>query len=325
MTRRVRQCAILSFLVPIAFCYAADLRLERSLDAMGTTYTVAVYGDDRYKMDAAVEDAFDEVRRLEGEMSNYLPDSEWSRVNREAADHPVPVSEETFDLISLCLDYSRQTDGAFDITVGPLMKIWGFYRGSGRVPHRSEIRVAMSHVGYRNIVLDPVKRTVSFRKSGVEIDPGGIGKGYAVDRMVSILRARGIRSGFISAGGSSMYAIGAPPGEPGWHVGVRDPKNEKKTVHDFMLKDESMSTSGSYEKFFVAGGKVYSHIMDPRTGFPAQGMLSVSVIAPKTIDSEAWTKPIFVLGRRWAAVHKPKNTSVFLCEDRLEPVCDMLQ
>jgi thiamine biosynthesis lipoprotein len=300
---------------------AALVRLERSLDAMGTTYTVAAYGTDRFAMDAAVEEAFEEVGRLNDLLSNYKPDSEWSKVNREAVSGPVRVSEELFALLERCVAYSRASDGAFDITVGPLMKLWGFYKGSGRVPHRSEIRTAQGRIGWQHIELDGQKRTVRFKRP-VEMDPGGIGKGYAVDRMIGILRKRGITSGIVSAGRSSIYAIGAPPNEPrGWRVEIPNPRDPRKDAFVVYLKDESMSTSGSTEKFFRAGGRVYTHIMDPRAGAPAEGMLQVSVVAPKTIDSEAWTKPYFVNGREWAASHVQKDFRVFLCEDRTEIAC----
>ena len=301
------------------------LRLERSLDAMGTTYTVALYGTDRFAMDAAVEEAFEEVHRLDLVMSNYRPESEWSKLNREASRAAVRVSEETFDLLSRCIEYSRRSEGAFDITVGPLMKIWGFYKGSGRIPHRAEIRTALGRVGWPKIRLDRTALTVRF-EAPVEIDPGGIGKGYAVDRMVSILRSRGVTSGFITAGRSSMYAIGAPPQEPrGWKVEIPDPRNSRKPGFVRYLKNQSMATSGSTEKFFNVGGKTYTHIMDPRSGYPAEGMLQVSVVAPNAIDSEAWTKPYFVLGRKWAERNRPNDFQVFLCEDRSENACVSLQ
>lgn len=288
---------------------------------MGTTYTIAVYGSDRYELDSAIEDAFEEAARLNRLLSNYVAESEWSVVNREAAKRAVPVSEELFRLLEQCVGYSRQSEGAFDITVGPLMKIWGFYKGSGRVPHRAEVRMAQTRIGWQHIKLDSKSNTVRF-DAPVEMDPGGIGKGYAVDRMAEILKKKGVASGIITAGRSSIYAIGAPPNEPrGWRVNVSDPRDTRKDVAEFYLKNESMSTSGSTEKFFVAGGKTYTHIMDPRTGYPAEGMLSVSVIAPRTIDSEAWTKPYFILGRQWAAQHKPKEFRVFLCEDRSEFAC----
>lgn len=297
------------------------LRLERSLDSMGTTYTIALYGPDRYALDSALDDAFEEARRLDNLLSNYRPESEWSKVNREAPQHAVQISPELFQLLSECVAYSRASEGAFDITVGPLMKIWGFYKGTGRIPHKSEIRVALDRIGSRHILLDGKAGTVRFDEP-VEIDPGGIGKGYAVDRMAAILKKDGVTSGIITAGRSSIYAIGAPPNEPrGWRVTIPNPRNPKVNVAEYFLRDESMSTSGTSEKFFVAGGTTYSHIMDPRTGYPAQGMLSVSVIAPRTIDTEAWTKPYFILGRQWAAQHKPKQFRVFLCEDRSEIAC----
>ncbi len=316
--------SVILLLLVSATAGAGTVRVERSMDAMGATYTVALYGEDRYHLDAAIDDAFEEVRRLDHLLSNYRAESEWSKVNREAANGPVKVSGELFSLLRACQEYSRASEGAFDITVGPLMKAWGFYKGTGRIPHRVEIRGALARIGWRNVVLDPAAQTVRFSRAGVEIDPGGIGKGYTVDRMVAALKAKGIRSGLISAGTSSIYAIGTPPGEQGWKVGVRHPKDARKTVQEFYLKDESMSTSGNYEKFFMAGGKLYSHIMDPRTGYPAEGMLSVSVIAPKTLDSEAWTKPYYILGREWAAKHKFTQFRVFLCEDRSEPACALL-
>lgn len=297
------------------------MRLERSLDAMGTTYTIAAYGTDRFALDSAVESAFEEAARLDELLSNYRPESEWSRVNRDAARGPVQVSQELFDLLERCRGYSEASEGAFDITVGPLMKIWGFYKQDGRIPHRAEIRQALGRIGWQNIQLDRAARTVKFTRP-IEMDPGGIGKGYAVDRMIEVLKRQGVDRALISAGRSSIYGLGAPPSEPrGWRVTIPDPRDHRKSAAEVFLHNESMSTSGTSEKFFLAGGKVYSHIMDPRTGYPAEGMLAVSVVAPRTIDSEAWTKPFFVMGRQWASRNRPKEFRVFLCEDRLETTC----
>jgi thiamine biosynthesis lipoprotein len=301
---------------------------------MGATYSIVAYGEDRQKMLGIIELAFEEVRRLAQMLSNYRPSSEWSLVNRSAAERPVQVSKELYDLLAACLEYSSESDGAFDISVGPLMKVWGFYKGSGHLPHRAEVRGAMDYVGYRNIILEPREKAVRFAKKGIEIDPGGIGKGYAVDRMVGILKQYGVRSAMVSGGGSSIYAIGAPPNEPrGWRVSIRNPKSPEDTIQDVFLKDQSMSTSGSYEKFFRAEGKIYSHIMDPRTGWPSQGMLSASVITPKTIDSEAWAKPFFIDGAKpgsrtrqlWRTKLKSEGFRVYLCEDRSELACAWLQ
>ncbi len=301
------------------------IRSEGSVDAMGSTFSVVVYGSDRDKLQSSVAAALEEARRLDQLLSNYQPGSEWSEVNRLAADQPVVVSREVFQLLAACVEYSRESEGAFDITVGPLMKVWGFYKGSGHLPHRAEVRGALGKVGYRNILLDGVHSSVRFAQRGVEIDPGGIGKGYAVDRIAAVLKTNGIQSALVSAAGSSIYALGTPPGEPGWQLQIKDPKSPSKSVATVALKDASMSTSGNYEKFFYAEGKLYSHIMDPRTGFPSQGMLQASVISPNTIDSEAWTKPYYIMGRQWTERHKKKDFRVYLCEDRAGAPCEWLQ
>lgn len=315
----MKQIVVVLFLSAVcglpAGLFAEALRLEASVDAMGSSYSVVVYGDNRSRMEAAVEESFEEVRRLDRMLSNYRPDSELSQLNSHAAERPAKVSRELFQLLAACVEYSRLSEGAFDITVGPLMKVWGFYKGSGHLPHRAEVRGALETVGYRKIVLDAAALTVRFARAGVEIDPGGIGKGYAVDRMVEILRKSDLEAGLVSAAGSSIYAFGAPPGDAGWKVKIRDPKQENRTVAEVVLKNESMSTSGNYEKFFRAEGRIYSHIMDPRTGYPASGILSASVIAPLTLDSEAWTKPFYINGKAWSGKHKPKGFRVYLCED----------
>jgi thiamine biosynthesis lipoprotein len=302
-----------------------SVKIEREVYAMGTEYTMDLYGANSTKLAGAAEQASQEVKRIDQLLSNYIPESELSKVNREAYSHPVAVSPELFTLLQQCMTYSRESDGSFDITVGPLMKIWGFYKGTGRLPHRAEIRTALNEIGYRNVELDAAHRTVRFKKAGMSIDPGGIGKGYAVDKMASILRKNGITSALISGGGSSIYGIGTPPDDSrGWYIRIRDPKNEKKTAAEIYLKDNSLSTSGNYEKFFFAEGKLYSHIMDPRTGYPAEGMLSVSVIAPRTLDSEIWAKPYYILGREWTIRHKPKDFRVLMCEDKAGAACAWL-
>ncbi len=293
---------------------------------MGSTYTIDLYGTDRIRMEDAADAAFDEVQRIDQLLSNYKPDSELSQVNRRAAQAPMKVSAELFELLARCLEYSRESEGAFDITVGPLMKIWGFYKGSGRLPHRAVVQAALTKTGYRRVHLDRAAQTVWFDRTGVELDPGGIGKGYAVDRMVEILKKKGVAAALVAGSGSSIYGLGAPPTEArGWKVEIKNPWDSSKTSAEVFLKDMSMSTSGNYEKYFRAEGKTYAHIMDPRTGFPAQGSVSVSVIAPKTLDSEAWAKPYFVNGRQWAARHKPRDFRVFFCEDRTDQPCAWLQ
>jgi thiamine biosynthesis lipoprotein len=202
------------------------------------------------------------------------------------------------------------------------MKVWGFYRGTGRLAGKHQVAQALEQVGYAKVVLNAADGTVRFARPDVEIDLGGIGKGYAVDRMITVIKENGIGSALVNSGGSSIYGLGAPPGQDrGWEVNIRHPKRPSEAAAGMYLKNESISTSGSSEKSFLAEGRSYSHIMDPRTGYPAEGMLEVAVIAPRTQDSEAWTKPYFILGRRWAAQHKPRDSRVFLCEDQAEPQC----
>jgi thiamine biosynthesis lipoprotein len=287
---------------------------------MGTTFSVVLHGDCRDKMEEAANAAFDELQRLHNLLSIYRPASVWSQINRLAAHSPVAVSPEVFRLIARCLAYNRRSQGAFDITVGPLMKTWGFFKGAGRLPSRDEISAALGKVGSRRLRLDPARRTVRFDMEGMEINPGGIGKGHAVDRMVEILRKKGIRAALVMASSSTLYGMGAPPEEArGWKVQISNPARPRRhTATELFLKDMSLSTSGGYAQTFRAGGRSFSHIMDPRTGWPAQGMLLVSVTAPRAIDSEAWTKPFFINGRSWAARHCPGKFNAFFCEDAPE-------
>lgn len=293
---------------------------------MGTTFSVVLHGGDRAALEVAAAAAFDEIHRLDRMLSNYQAASEWNEVNRSAALRPVTVSPELFQLLSRCMIYSRQSDGAFDITVGPLMKVWGFYKGEGQLPRAADVADALVHVGYRHVQLDPIAQTVHFDRPGVELDPGGIGKGYAVDRVVEVLKRKGVSIALVSAGGSSLYGMGTPPGETkGWRISIRAPENPRRSAGEVFLLDTSLSTSGSYEKFFWAQGRIHSHLMDPRTGYPARGTASVSVLAPRTLDSEAWTKPYFVNGRTWTAAHIPNAFRVFFCDDVKPQKCTWMQ
>ena len=295
------------------------VRLERTQEAMGSSFSIALYGADEGRLESAASAAFAEARRLDRLLSNYLPDSEWSAMNRGATSGPFRVSPELLSFISSCLEYSRQSDGAFDITVGPLMKVWGFYKGEGSMPRPEEISRALEHVGYKQVQLDRPAGTVRFGRAGMELDPGGIGKGYAVDRMVAVLKQHHVAAALVSASGSSIYGLGRPPDEPrGWPITIRTPRDPSVMAATVYLADMSLSTSGSYEKFFWADGRIYSHIIDPRTGYPAQGTSAVSVLAPRTIDSEAWTKPFFINGRAWASTHVPQGFRVFFCEETCE-------
>ena len=267
-------------------------------------------------MEKTVAAAFAELRRLEESLSVYRSASEWSKINRWAAGKPVRTSKETCLLLAECLEYSRQSEGAFDISVGPLIRAWGFLKGTGRLPGRAELAAARANVGYQHLSLDATALTVRFDREGVEINPGGIGKGCAVDRMIHIIEQEGFDTALVTASGSSIYGLGAPPEEPrGWPADIRDPSGPRETAATAFLKDMSLSTSGSFEKSFQIHGRTYSHILDPRTGCPARRAGSVSVVAPRTLDSEAWTKACFINGPEWTARRKPMGWQVLFCSD----------
>lgn len=317
----------LALFAPLLLVHSAGAqRLEKSTDAMGATFSVVLYGSDQELMNRAIDAAFEEVHRLDELLSNYKPASEWSRINRDAALGPVVVSSESFQLLSDCIEYSRASEGTFDVTVGPLMRAWGFFGGDRKVPSSDQIREALEIVGSHHIQLNAQKWTVHFDHPGVEIDPGGVGKGYAVDRMVEILRSRGFRNALVAASGSSIFGLGNPPEEPrGWPISIADPWDHRKNAAQVFLKDMSLSTSGSYEKSFRVAGHRYSHIMDPRRGVPAESAVQVTVVAPRAIDSEVWAKPYFIQGSAWTAAHKPKSWRVLYCENTPGAACSWVE
>jgi thiamine biosynthesis lipoprotein len=263
---------------------------------MGCAFSLVAHGRDLVTLREAADAAFAEADRIDRLMSHYKHESPLSLINREAAFHPVEVDGELFAFLDQCLRYSRESEGAFDVTVGPLMKAWGFFRGEGRVPTPDELADAWSRVGYTHVHLDPSRRTVSFARPGVELDLGGIAKGYAIERMAAILRQNRIPAALLSSGGSTLYAIGAPPDRDGWDVELQDPRGSGRVVLAMRLKDEALSIAGSIEKSFERDGRLYSHIMDPRLGQPAQGLLTVAVRTASATAGDALDNAFFVLG-----------------------------
>jgi thiamine biosynthesis lipoprotein len=263
---------------------------------MACVYSIVAYGPDPRTLPAAVEAALDEVDRIDRLMSHYRPESPLSRLNREAASGPLTVDAELFGFLAECMRYSRESGGAFDITVGPLMKAWGFFRGEGRLPGEAALSEVREKVGYEHVTLRVAERTIQFDRSGVELDLGGIGKGYAVDRAVDVLRSHGITAALVSAGGSTIYGLGAPPGRHGWEVTIQDPLHANRVARKTVLRDRALSVSGSHEKSFEVGGVRYGHIMDPRTGRPVTDVLGVAVLTGSGTAGDALDDAFFVLG-----------------------------
>ena len=205
-------------------------RYEATRMSMACAYTIVAYGADPQTLRPSVEAAFDEVDRIDRLMSHYRPESPLSRLNREAASGPVAVEPELYDFVAECLRYSRESEGAFDVTVGPLMKAWGFFKGDGRVPDDGELQELRGRIGFAHVVLDTARRTIRFDQAGVELDLGGIAKGYAVDRAVDVLRRSGVSAALVSAGGSTIFGLGAPPGQKAWDVNVEDPLDPSRVA-----------------------------------------------------------------------------------------------
>jgi thiamine biosynthesis lipoprotein len=263
---------------------------------MGTVFTLDLYAHDEADATHLAEEAFSTIDRIDDELSNYKPSSEISRISKNASADAVTTDPETFAFLQRSLYWSRASDGAFDITVGPLLRAWGFFFHDGRVPAEAELTALHGKIGWQKIVLNSARRSVQFNGGQpMDLDPGSIGKGFAVDRVVAQLRSEGVTMAFLSAGGSTVYAIGAPPGESGWPVIVPDPLHPGSTASTIFLKDESLSTGACTEKFFIKDGHRYCHIFDPRTRHPVEGMLQTSVIDPSATDSDALSTVAFVL------------------------------
>jgi len=225
-----------------------------------------------------------------------------SQVNARAATEPVPLSDSLFDLLKLCKHLYEETSGAFDITSGPLTRCWGFLRREGRLPSPAEIELARSLVGSDKLLFDEQAKTIRFAKPGIEINLGSIGKGYALDSAAGSL-GNIVRTALLNAGASSMRAVGDGEREEGWVVGLRHPRSKFKRFGVLRLHDCGLSTSGSEEQFFVHEGKRYGHIIDPRNGWPAQEVASVTVVAPSGALSDALATAFYVGGRELAEAY----------------------
>ena len=273
----------------------ALIRVSRR--AMATRFEVAIpYG--RRDAVAAAEDALDLIDDLEAQMTVYQDDSEVARLNATAGAGSVTVEGRLFELFSTCAGWTRETEGAFDIATGAIIKAWGFFRREGRIPSPRERSRAMAQTGMRHVILDSDTRGVKYRVPGLEINLGAVGKGYALDQAAERLRDRwGIESALLHGGGSSVFAIGQPPGQPrGWAVRLAHPTVEGQSVGTVWLRDRGLGTSAATHQYFEYNGRKLGHLLDPRTGRPAEGTASSSVTAPTAAEADAMSTAVFVLG-----------------------------
>jgi FAD:protein FMN transferase len=288
--------------------------------AMATRFEIVLCGEDPIALRAAGEEALDEIDRLENQLSLFRPSSEIAHLNALAARQPVQVTPRLFALLRQALQLSSETAGAFDITVAPLVRAWGFWGQSGNVPSPETLAAARQQVGSRHVLLNSENRTVHFDREGLMLDLGAIGKGYAIDQAAQILREAGVTSALLHGGTSSVFALGSPPDAQHWTIAIADPRNRDAllsplssspspngvrphpqgappapfaTVH---LKDESLAVSAIWGKTFQAQGRSYGHVIDPRTGTPVEGSLLAAVILPSATETDALSTALLTLG-----------------------------
>ena len=259
---------------------------------MACAYSIVAYGPPGQAIPQLLNDALDEVDRIDRLMSNYKPESDLSQMNRTAHFQPVRIPRELYRLIEESLFYSRHSDGRFDISVGPLVDLWKAALAGGPLPTGADQDAALSCVGFQKIELIPPDR-IQFHSDCMRLDLGAIGKGYAVDRAAEILTARGIHRAYIDAGGSTIYALGAPPGGHAWRVVLRDPS--RKLGPEVMLMNNSVSTSEQSAPSLLQGDAP-GHIIVPGTGKPLQTRYAISVTAPSATASDALSTTLLLLG-----------------------------
>jgi thiamine biosynthesis lipoprotein len=284
--------------------------------AMACRFEVTLPGDRAAEI-AAAREALLEADRLEALLSVFREASEISRINHAPAGHPVPVSEDLFDLLALCRDLSTATEGAFDITTTPLSRCWGFLQREGRLPPDDEIAAARSLVGPDRVHLDSIGRTVALDRPGAALNLGAIGKGYAVQAVGMALWRRGVRNALVSAGGSSVIALGGP--DSGWTVEVTASGPTRRLIARLRLRNAALGTSGAGEQFIEVDGRRYGHVIDPRTGHPSSGILSASVVTADAASADALATAFFVggleLARRYCDAH-PGTLAILAPDDR---------
>lgn len=275
---------------------AAPGKLTYTDKAMGTYVTVWFWTDREADAAKAASSVFDEMRRLDAEMTTWTPTGETAQINAAAGVHPVKVSDEELEVIERALDVSKHSGGVFDITVEAFRGLWKFDEDmDGTLPDPADVKKRLEKIGWKDVIVNHKAKTVFLRRKGMAITLGGIAKGYAVDKCVALLKKQGFTDFMVQAGGD-MYIAGSKGPEP-WVVGIRDPRGTRDEMFALApVKDHSFSTSGDYERGFVKDGIRYHHILDPRNGQPATASRSVTVRAKDAYTADAWSKVMFIWG-----------------------------
>lgn len=263
---------------------------------MGSRFEITVVARNETEGDQYIKIAIAEIDRIEKLISSWDPNSETSKINNAAGKNPVTVSKELYDLIDRCLKISKLTDGAFDISYASMDRIWKFDGSMKTMPSKEAIQESVSKVGFQNIILDKQNNSVFLKLPGMKIGFGAIGKGYAADKAKELLRKNNVPSGIINASGD-MNTWGKQPDGSDWKIALTNPMDKNKGFGLLPIIDKAVVTSGNYEKQVVFNGTKYSHIIDPRTGYPSTGVLSVTVFAPKAELADALATSVFVMGR----------------------------
>jgi thiamine biosynthesis lipoprotein len=263
--------------------------------AMDTTLDITIQGRDKAQAKADSAAVIAVARKIENETSMFKAGSDVQKVNAQAGVAPVQVNDSTLFLARTAVEYAQKMGGAFDVTIAPVVRLWGFYDQKYRVPSPEEVSAALRLVDYRDIVLDEANRSVMLRRKGMEMDLGGIAKGYAVSEMARVLKERGVLHALINFGGA-IGAVGNKVDGQDWVVGIKDPRSEGGALMgELKINDDFVSTSGDYERYFIKGGKRYFHIFDPATGYNPVGVISTTIVGPNGTLCDTLSK-ILVMG-----------------------------
>lgn len=294
------------FLVLIAACAIGVYRMSKQtttihsqgvmFSTMNTVATIQLYSEDPARIEQGFNVVQDTFREVETLCNPYNPESELAKLNANASKHAVICSPELWDLLAHARKFYQISKGGFDVTITPLMRLWGFHRKVGQIPSEQEIANAKDLVGLDQVLFDESARSVRFPKDGMSIDLGGIAKGWALDRAAERLAKIGIQRGTIDLGGNVRALKQAPPNRKFYQAGVRDPFQKNQYFATTELLNAAIATSGSYERFSVINGKQYSHIINPKTGYPVENMISVTIVAEDGVTSDALSTSIFVNG-----------------------------